>query len=257
MVSGTCPNSPATLCRPRNSSPRTMTPIPRPSETLTNTKSPADGIRSRRASPRAAPARRPGPSSRSAPAGQSPIAEQIVDIDVAPSERRRMQHAHRRVLDHPGDGHAHAFAGAHAAVFGEQRANARAERRCQQPRVANRRKSDDAAERLAQQVGGHQIGAARTHVHGDDRAPLRVDVEECGLSAANGAAAGALDDQAALQQVADEEADAAAPHAHRPREVGTRDRLIGANEIEHDLTIDLARRALGGDLEANGINLSH
>ena len=48
MESGTWPNSPATLCRPRSSSPRTVTPTPTPSETLTKTRS-AGGFASPRA----------------------------------------------------------------------------------------------------------------------------------------------------------------------------------------------------------------
>ena len=40
------------------------------------------------------------------------------------------------VLDHAGDGHADALAGREAAVIGEQRANAHAERRRQRLRIA-------------------------------------------------------------------------------------------------------------------------
>ena len=39
--------------------------------------------------------------------------------------------------------------------------------------------------------------------------------------------------------------------------VGAGNRLVGADQIEDDLAIDLARRALRGNLESNGVDFSH
>ena len=157
----------------------------------------------------------------------------------------------------PGMASAHPFAGREATVFGEQRANPRAESGRERLGIAQGRKSHDAAERLAEQISGHQIGLTRTHIDGDDRAAPRIDVEKRGLAAADGLARGPFDDEATLEQIADEETDAAAAHSHGAGEVGARDRLVGADEIQHDLAVDLARGALGGDLKANRVDLSH
>ena len=130
-------------------------------------------------------------------------------------------------------------------------------RRGQRLRVANRGKSADAAQRLAQQVRRHQIGLAGANVDGDDGSASRIDVEEGRFAAAKRLAGRAFDDETALEQIADEEADAAASDAHGASEVGAGNRLVRAHEIQDDLAIDLARRALGGDLKANRIDLSH
>ena len=111
--------------------------------------------------------------------------------------------------------------------------------------------------RLAEQVGRHQIGLTCPDVDGHDRAATRVDVEKRGLASTDGLAGRALDDQPALEEVADDEADAAATHAHGAGEVGARDGLVRAYEIQHDLAVDLARGALRGDLKADRIDLSH
>ncbi len=183
--------------------------------------------------------------------------EQVVDVDVPPPEGRRVQDPHRRVLDHPGDGHADALAGGNAAMVREQRTNPNAQRRRKRLRIALGRESDHAAERFAKKVGRQQVGLTCPNVDGDDGAAARVDVEKRRLSPANGLAGGAFDDEAALEEVADDEADASPADTHRAGEVGARDRLIRADEIQHDLPVDLSRGALGGDLKANRIDLSH
>ena len=48
------------------------------------------------------------------------LGEHLAQIDVVPSERGRVQHAHRRALDHPGHGHADAGALVDVGVVGQQ-----------------------------------------------------------------------------------------------------------------------------------------
>jgi hypothetical protein len=41
------------------------------------------------------------------------------------------------------------------------------------------------------------------------------------------------------------------------RKVGARDRLMTANEIEHDAAVDMTRRFARSDLEVSQVDLSH
>ena len=61
---------------------------------------------------------------------------------------------------------------------------------------------------------------------------LRIDVEERGLAAAHGIAGRALDDGAVFEQVVDDQADGAAADAHGAGQVGARERLAGADEVQ-------------------------
>ena len=67
--------------------------------------------------------------------------ERLAEIDVAPAERRRVQHAHRRVLDHAGHDDADTFAGIDLRVIGEQRLDARGQQRHLLLRIARRSES--------------------------------------------------------------------------------------------------------------------
>ena len=124
-------------------------------------------------------------------------------------------------------------------------------------RIAHGRKADRAGHRLAEQVGQHHEGFAGADVGGDDGPAPRVDVEKRRLAAAHGFAGRALEDQAVAQQVVDDQRDRAAAHIHRARQVGARDRLSRANQVQHDAAIDLARGAAGGDAEPGWVDSPH
>ena len=127
----------------------------------------------------------------------------------------------------------------------------------QRLRIAHGRKLIDAGDRLAEQVGEHHERLAGADVGGDHGAAARVDVEERRLAAAHGLAGRALEDQAFAQQVVDDQRDGAAAHAHRPGEVGARDRLVRADQVQHDAAVDLAAGAAGGDPEARRVDTAH
>ena len=124
-------------------------------------------------------------------------------------------------------------------------------------RIAIGRQRDDAADRLADEVGQHQQRLADADVDRDHGPAMRVDVEEGRLAAAHGIAGRALDEGAALEQLVDDEADLAAADAHRAGEVGAGEGLPGAHQIEDDGAVDLARGAPRGDSKAGRVDLSH
>jgi hypothetical protein len=183
--------------------------------------------------------------------------ERLSQVHVAPAQRRRVQHAHRRVLDHAGHDDADAFARVQAAVFLEERADALRQRGRERFGIALGGKSEDAAQRPPEQVREHVVGLAGANVHGHHRPPARIDIEKGRLPPALALAGRAFDDQPGAEEVVDDQADAAAAHAHRAGEVGARNRLVRAHEIQHDLPVDLARRALRGDTEADRVDPSH
>jgi hypothetical protein len=77
------------------------------------------------------------------------------------------------------------------------------------------------------------------------------------LAAALALALGALEHQLRADQVLDQPAHGAAPHSHEAREVRPRDRLSRANEIERDLTVDLAGSPTARDAERCGADSAH
>ncbi len=99
--------------------------------------------------------------------------------------------------------------------------------------------------------------AAESDVDGDDEAVVRADVKHHGLPAAGGVDGRPLVDRPVLEQLADQRRDHASADAHAPREVGPGDRLVLADEIQHDLPVDVARRRPGCADEAACVDLSH
>ena len=135
MLSGTWPNSPAMLWRPRRTSPLTTTPTPRPSDTLTKTKSPRDGQ---------VLAHRPQLRERARAArvldlhGQAGRGgDRRADVAVLPAERRGVDHARGRAIDHARHDDADALAPHAWRVRGEQAIDDLREPPRERPRVAH------------------------------------------------------------------------------------------------------------------------
>ena len=91
----------------------------------------------------------------------------------------------------------------------------------------------------------------------DDGAAARVDVEERRLAAADRLAGRPFENELAGQQLVDDQRDRGPAHAHRPGEIGARDRLPGADQVQDDAAVDLAAGASGGDPEARGVDTAH
>ena len=141
----------------------------------------------------------------------------------------------------PGHDDADAFALAGVAgVGGEQLEDAIRQRRDEPARIARGRHRDDRRAGAAHRIGQHQERAAGADVDGDTRPLARVDVEQRRLPSAGGLADGPFDDVAIVEELLHEQADRAGPHAHAPRQVGARDRLMAADQREGDLPVDLA-----------------
>ena len=182
--------------------------------------------------------------------------ERVADVDVAPAELRGVQHAPGLPVDHARDDEADPLAAAGRAVVAEEPRDPLDER------VDERRRVDERLERLggdgaAAEVAEHEVGAAEADVDADDEPVAGADVEHLRLAAARGVDRGALVDRLLAEQLVDERGDHAAADLHAAREVGARDRLVLADEVEHDLPVDLARRGAGRADEAAGVDLSH
>jgi hypothetical protein len=116
--------------------------------------------------------------------------------------------------------------------------------------LAGGRKRDDPVSGLPEQVGQDQERFAGADVGGDDGAPPGVDVEERRLAPPFGLAGG-LEDLLSSQQIVDDQADGAA-HAYGARQVGARDGLVRAHQVQHDAVADVAAGAAVATLKRTG-----
>jgi hypothetical protein len=82
----------------------------------------------------------------------------------------------------------------------------------------------------------------------DDRAFL-VQPEKGGPAASGQPARGALNQPMFIDQFFDDEGDGALLHARNPSQIGARDGLARANEIEHNSPIDPANDLVGSSLD--------
>jgi hypothetical protein len=85
----------------------------------------------------------------------------------------------------------------------------------------------------------------------------RDSTEKGGLAASNGFAGRSFEDELLFEEFVDDDADRPATNAHRTCEVSARNRLAGADEIQRDLAVDVARRALRGDTESARVDSAH
>ena len=121
---------------------------------------------------------------------------------------------------------------------------------------------DDGVERVDRDGGAAEIGelkkrATEAYVDRHDESVARAHAQHHGLSAAGSVDRVALVDRPVVEQLPDDRGDHASADAHPPREVGPRDRLVLADEIEHDLAVDLARGRSRRPDEAACVDLSH
>jgi hypothetical protein len=112
-------------------------------------------------------------------------------------------------------------------------------------------------ERLPGEVAEHHGRAARSHVHGGGEPVGGAHVQVRRPPAAGGRPLGAGDDDAVGEELVDEGRDLAAPHAQAARDVDARDRLVLAHEVQHDLPVDVPRRAAPGEPGAGGVDFPH
>src|SRR5689334_1697687 len=101
--------------------------------------------------------------------------EWIAEVNVAPGQRGRMDHAALGRIDHAWDGHTHAFT---SVVIGQYLLDATGELLNEHVNVAVGLKTADDAELPAHQIGDKYVGARRTNIDTDNAALARVDVKE-------------------------------------------------------------------------------
>src|SRR5262249_4310308 len=161
-------------------------------------------------------------------------------------------------IDHARRHHADAFANTDLFVVGERLLDSPDQFLCQRVDVFVGLETTDDAELFAHQIGDEDVSARGANIDADHAALARVDVEKSWSAAtADGFTERAFEDQRLAEQFAHEEAGDAAADVHESGEVRARDWLMSTNEVQRDLTINLARGAAPGDFEIVWIDLTH
>ena len=173
--------------------------------------------------------------------------DHVAQGDVAPTQARGERDARAGGVHHAGHADADAVAAAELLVILEKAIDAGAQDLDESPGIGRRGKARDADDGLGQEIRHHQEGPGRPDVDGDDAAFPGIDVEELRLAAAGGFPLRPLEQDAVGDEVVDDEADGAAAGVHEPRQVGARDGLRGADQVEQDLSVDFAGRSAMGD----------
>jgi hypothetical protein len=110
----------------------------------------------------------------------------------------------------------------------------------------------------AHQIGDDYVSSRRTNIDTHDATLARVDKEERGPPASsNRFAHRAFKDQRLTEEFANKQTRDAAPNVHEPREVSTRNGLVGTDEIQDNLPVNFTARPATRDLEIVWVNLTH
>src|SRR5438132_8290866 len=86
---------------------------------------------------------------------------------------------------------------------------------------------------------------------------MRPDMQEGRLATAQRFARNSLVDNVLVHQFLDQHARYAAGNIHSPGEVSSGNRLVLANKIQRNPSIDISRRCARGYTKISGIDLSH
>ena len=181
----------------------------------------------------------------------------VAQAHVLPCEVRRQQDAPRFRLDHAGDHDAYTLAAAKVFVFDEDRLDPLHKVGDETLRLPLGREAGDARELVAHEVGHHHEGARRTDVHGHHAALSRIDIEEGGLATPSRLARGPFEDGAIFNELVHKDADRPSSCPHETRQVGPRDGLVGADQIEGDPSVDLPGGAPSGHAKMLRRSRSH
>src|SRR5262249_41043193 len=106
---------------------------------------------------------------------------------------------------------------------------------------------------LAVGVGERDGGLRRPDIDADDHA-LIVEAKKSGTTSTRQAAGGTLDDPILLDQLLYDQRDGAALEAGEPRQIGARDRMARAHQVEDDAPVDIAHYLAGGRLHFLGFD---
>src|SRR5581483_5313179 len=107
------------------------------------------------------------------------------------------------------------------------------------------------------EIGQAKGGGGRAQVNADDARALLVHVEEARAPAARGVPARPLRHPLLPDQLFDNDRDRAALEARMAGQVGPRNGLVTADQVEYDAPVDVASRLTRGHLKIGEVNLSH
>ena len=102
-----------------------------------------------------------------------------------------------------------------------------------------------------------ECGRDGTNVYADDSYAFFIQVQELWAAAARRMTVRAFRNPAVSDQLFGDYGDGAALQAGLARQVSARDRLMRPDEVEHDATIDIARRLARCLLKIRQIDSSH
>src|ERR1044071_2525452 len=169
-----------------------------------------------------------------------------------------MHYSPLRGIDHSGNSDTDTFTSTDFLVIDKDLLDASRELLNQHIDFAIRLKTADDAELPAHQIGDDDVSSRRTNIDTHNATLPGVDEEKrWSPSTTDRFADSAFEDQRLAQEFADQETGDAASHIHESREVSARHRLVSANEIQCNLSIDFAARTATCDLEIVWVDLAH
>src|SRR5207245_7753708 len=112
-------------------------------------------------------------------------------------------------------------------------------------------------EMLPREIQKHEIGLAEAYIDGDGETILSSNVKEGRLASAHRFAGRAFVDHFLIDQFLHQDTDGSASYLHAPRQIRPRDRLVLADKIKRNASINIARCAACGYAEILGIDFAN
>jgi hypothetical protein len=181
--------------------------------------------------------------------------ELSANVDVAPAELRRVDDASGEAIDHAGHDEANAL-DAIRRMLGVDHARDALHQFGDERVWLEDRLERLHENRIAREIGEHDVRAAEADVDADREAVTRADVELRGFASPIGFADFPFDDRAFREQLLHERRHHSPADRHSSRELGAGDWLVFAHETQRDLPIDVARRRSRSSSEVERIDLT-
>src|SRR2546425_34136 len=183
-------------------------------------------------------------------------AQPVADIHTSPTKSRSIENSSGALVNHARHHQADAFTIGQKSVVFCHSANARRqildERRDRKNRVIRLQ-----GKLLPREIRKHEIGLAEANIDGDGETILSSNVKEGRLASAHRFAGRALVDHFLIDQFLHQDADGSARNIHSPRQIRPRNRLVLADKIKRNASINIARCAACGYAEILGIDFAH
>jgi hypothetical protein len=182
--------------------------------------------------------------------------ERLTQRHVPPSKLRREEDAARLLIDHAGYDEPDPLTADRIGDLRQQSAHMLCEPhhegRGVGDRVVRQAKQGHTAE-----IGQHEERATEPHIHADHEPITRAHIQHLRAAPARRLCRVAFEDRGFGKELVHQSRHHPTADLHTARQIRPRDRLVLANQIEHDLAVDVPRGGAGRPHELTGIDLSH